>query len=93
MSINTTTSVSIKSADLKGGALVEYNSTTLLQTSPIVLRWAGGSVSFNTVSEFHTYVNEVIFPTINKVFNADGVGTGGTVLPGAYIASSSTLVN
>lgn len=93
MSINTTTSVSVKSSDLKGAGAVEYNAVTLMQSSPIVLRWAGNSLSFNTVAEFHTYINEVLFPTINKVFNTDGVGTGGSTLPATYVASSSAIIN
>ncbi|MCI4437499.1 MAG: hypothetical protein JHC33_11890 [Ignisphaera sp.] len=93
MSINTTTNVSIKSADLKGAGSVEYNTITLLQTSPIVLRWAGNSLSFNTVAEFQSYINEVLFPTINTVFNTTGTGTGGSTLPSTYVASSSSIVN
>ena len=93
MSINITTSVSVKSADLKGTGAVEYNATTLVQSSPIILRWAGNSLSFNTVAEFQSYINEVLFPTINKVFNTSGAGTGGSVLPSTYVASSSSLIN
>ena len=93
MSINTITTTNIKSSDSKGGASIEYNAASRLQTAPITIRWAGNSLSFNSVVEFQNYVDEVLFPTISKVFNTDGLGTGGTTLPDNYIPSSSTMVN
>lgn len=93
MSVSTNVTVQIKSADLKGSATIEYVETSLLQASPIVIRWAGNTLSFNTVTEFKDYVNTVLFPTINTVFNTDGAGTGGSTLPSPYLASTSTIVN
>lgn len=94
MSTTNTTTVVIQSADLKGSSNIQYNATTLVQSAPIVLRWGGNSLNFNTISEFHAYVDEVIFPTVTKVFNTTGLGTGGSAaLPNPYVASTSTLIN
>lgn len=93
MSTTKSTTVEIKSADLKGSASIRYISTTLLQDGPIVIRWAGSSLNFNTVSEFLAFTNDVLFPSINTVFNASGIGNGGSVLPNPYVASTDTLVN
>ena len=77
-----TVSVLVKTSDSNGSGSLNYNESTHTQTAPIKLVWMGGSVSFNTVLEYQTFLSEVIIPITNIVNSPSGAGVG-------YIASTA----
>lgn len=87
-----TTSVQIKTDDLKGCGSVEFNTDSKLQESPIKMSWAGSSLSFTTVSDYHNFLTQIIIPLTDTLNSPSGAGNG-FVAASAGVAGSDKITN
>lgn len=75
----TTTAIStitISSSDSKGSAVLQYNTSTLVQSSPIEITYIGNKIKFATVADFTLFMAEIIAPLSNKINSVSGAGAG-----------------
>ncbi len=70
------TSISITSSDSNGSAALQYNSSTLVMSGVITLKYSGGTVNFNTVAEYMTFMNDLAVPILNTLNSSSGSGSG-----------------
>ncbi len=87
-----TTSVQIKTDDLKGCGSVEFNTDTKLQESPIKMTWGGSTLSFSTVSDYHAFLVQVVLPLTDTLNSPSGAGNG-FIAASAGVAGSDKITN
>ena len=92
MAIVKTTSVIIKTDDQKGSGSVDFNADTKLQDGPIKLSWAGGVLSFLTVSDYTNFLTQVVLPITDTLNSTSGTGVG-FVASTAGVAGSDKVIN
>lgn len=78
MATTKTTSIIIKTDDLKGSAMSEFNAATNQKIGNIKLTFNGGILSFSSVSEYQAFLAQVIVPLTNALNSPSGTGIGYT---------------
>lgn len=76
MATTKTTSISIKTDDLKGSASAEYNASTNQKIGTIKMTFNGGVLTFPSVAEYQTFLTQVIMPLTNNLNSPSGTGIG-----------------
>lgn len=83
MTVTKTTSIAIKTDDLKGSGAAEFNAATLQRIGPIKTNWASTSLSFASVAEYQLFVDQIIIPLTNILNSTSGSGTNyDAIVPG-----------
>lgn len=82
MTTTKTTSISIKTDDLKGSASAEFNATTNQKSGVIKVTFNGGVLTFPSVAEYNNFLAQVILPLTNTLNSPSGSGVG-------YVAASA----
>lgn len=75
----TTTSVVttvIKASDNKSAATIQFDFTTNKLKAPIELVYAGGKLTFPTVTEYQNFLTQTVYASANKLASASGTGVG-----------------
>lgn len=76
MATTKTTSIIIKTDDLKGSAMSEFNAATNQKIGNIKITFNGGILSFSSVSEYQNFLAQVIVPLTNALNSPSGTGVG-----------------
>ena len=66
-SINSTT---IISANSKATGALNYNESTNKKSGTLSLSYGSANITFNTVTDYMIFVNEVVIPMTNKLYSA-----------------------
>lgn len=71
-----TSTLSIASTNSKATASVSYNSSTRVKTTSITVAYSGSVLTFPTVTEYMTWLTEVVLPLTNSIHSVSEAGTG-----------------
>jgi hypothetical protein len=76
MTTTKTTSILIKTDDLKGSGAVEFDTATNLRVGNIKITFNGGALTFPSVLEYQTWLSQVVIPITNSLNSTSGAGIG-----------------
>jgi hypothetical protein len=71
-----TTSIVIKTDDLKGSGTAEFDAATNLKVGTIKVTFNGGVLTFPSVLEYQTWLSQVVVPLTNALNSPSGLGIG-----------------
>lgn len=92
MATTKVTTISIKTDDLKGSAISEFNATTNQKVGVIKMTFNGGVLTFPSVSEYQDFLSQIVIPLTNALNSTSGSGIGYTAAtPG--IAGSDKVID